>query len=411
VIIPTYNNPDQLFNCVQSMFLYEAVYPVRVIIVNNGDTPVDFHHKNLLVLNPEKNLGWEGGLIEGLKHSESKYVVFANDDILIPRASSRWLSNMVREMELFENLGALGPQSNVVMGKQNMLSFDASARIIPTSFLIGFCIMVRRSALDEVGGVRETESGGDDLDLSMRLRAGGYKLSILSDIFVFHYGFQTGERLHGGPDRPGGWNSREMTEATNAELIRNHGFMAYWETIKNEEFNEFHRIIFGDAPSVDTEADVVRNYINGDENVLELGCGARKTVENAIGVDIVPGGEQSPFIDGISVADVVADVSKPLPFDDESQDCVIARHVLEHCLDTVDVLRNWKQILKPGGRVIISCPDENVLEGVPLNPEHKHAFTADSIASLGAVLGLQEVGREAHYNGTSFTVCLQKEAV
>lgn len=410
IIIPTYDNPDQLHNCVQSMLMYSVVHPIRIIIVNNGEIPVTFVSKDLLVLNPKENLGWEGGLKLGLEHSTSKYVIFANDDIVIPRASFRWVANMVREMELFENLGALGPQSNVVMGKQNMLSFDASNRIVPTSYLIGFCMMLKREALDKAGGVQETDSGGDDLDLSIRLRKAGYKLSIMADVFIFHYGFQTGERLYGTPDKPGGWNSREMTENTNMEIIRKHGFREYWDTVKNDEFHAFFRAVNGpEANSYpDVEGEIVQKFVNGSDNVLELGCGGKKTIPNSTGVDITPKGESTFYIRTPSVADVVADVSKPLPFDEGSQDCVIARHVLEHCLDTVEVLQNWRKVLKPKGRMIISCPDEKAQDGVPLNPEHKHAFTSDSLISLGNLLGMKEVGREVFYNGTSFTVCMEK---
>jgi len=410
IIIPTLDNPDLLYNCVQSMILYSVAHPIRIIIVNNGDTPVEFENDNVIVLNPDKPLGWDGGLIEGLKHSDSKYVVFANDDIFIPRASYKWIANMHREMELFSNVGAIGPSSNTVMGKQNMLSFDAANRVVPTSYLIGFCMMVKREALDKAGGVHHVQSGGDDIDLSIRLRKAGYKLSIMSDVFIYHYGFQTGERLYGGPDKPGGWNSREMTEKTNMELIRKHGFMEYWKTMKNDEFNEFMAQVHGysDKPDIDQESEIVRGFVNGDKNVLELGCGGKKTLEHAIGVDITPKGESNYFIPEASVADVVADVSKPLPFDEDSQDCVIARHVLEHCIDPIDAVNNWKKVLKPHGRLIVSCPDENAQDGIPLNPEHKHAFTPSSIANLGKVLGMEEVGRETMYNGTSFTVCLER---
>jgi SAM-dependent methyltransferase len=410
IIIPTMDNQDMLYNCVQSILLYSVAHPIRIIIVNNGDTPVDFEHENVMVLNPDKNLGWEGGLIEGLKHSNSKYVVFANDDIFIPRASYKWIANMHREMELFSNVGAIGPSSNTVMGKQNMLCFDAANRIVPTSYLIGFCVMLKREALDKAGGVQHVQFGGDDIDLSIRLRKAGYKLSIMSDVFVYHYGFQTGERIHGGPDKPGGWNSRDMTEKTNMELIRKHGFLEYWKTIKNDEFNEFMSQIheYTVNPELDKESEIVRGFVNGHENVLELGCGGRKTLDHAIGVDITPKGESNYFIPEASVADVVADVSKPLPFDDGSQDCVIARHVLEHCIDPIDAVGNWKKVLKPQGRLIISCPDERAQDGIPLNPEHKHAFTPSSVVNLGKVLGMDEVGRESMYNGTSFTVCLER---
>jgi len=105
------------------------------------------------------NLGWTGGLLEGLKHSTSKYVLFANDDIFIPNCSFRWMSQMVRHLALSPQIAAVGPSSNLVMGAQNiwaappLLGYSAS-------YLIGFCMLARRSTLDEVGGVDPADHVG-----------------------------------------------------------------------------------------------------------------------------------------------------------------------------------------------------------------------------------------------------------
>ena len=57
--------------------------------------------------------------------------------------------------------------------------------------------------------------GGDDFDVSIRLRNAGYKLLIDPQSFLVHYGFKTGQRVHGGPDIRGGWNSPKMTDMTH----------------------------------------------------------------------------------------------------------------------------------------------------------------------------------------------------
>lgn len=404
IIIPTYDNVDQLFQCVSSILTHRFEYPVNIIIVNNGKIPIEKNlsmneMKHIKIITPGENLGWIGGLQEGLKHSASKYVVFANDDIYIPRASSRWLKYLIREMEIYSAIGAIGPTSNVVMGMQNIWRF-LPARCYATMFLIGFCILVRREALDRAGGVQDVEYGGDDIDLSIRLRKAGYLLVVKRDVFVYHHGFQTGERIHGGPDKPNGWNSREMTDNVNMELIRKHGFMSWWETLisKSPENGE---------QEIDAEGKIIQQYCNGGVTI-ELGCGGQKTIPAAIGVDIIPKGEQIPYVDAKSVADVVADVSKPLPFKDDYADTVIARQVLEHCLDSVSCLREWRRILKPGGRLLISCPDERLDEGVPINPEHLHAFTAESLESIISLLGFKIFSIEQNYNNISFTMCMEK---
>ena len=270
-------------------------------------------------------------------------------------------------------------------------------------FLIGYCILVRREALDKAGGVQDMEHGGDDIDLSIRLRKAGYILVSRRTEFVYHHGFQTGERVHGKPNQANGWNSREMIENTNMELIRKHGFLEWWETLVQQKSAE------GTAPenSIDAETEIVRKHLNGGI-VVELGCGGKKTVPHAIGVDRIASGNGIPNINAHSEANIVADVEEPLPFADDYADSVIARHVFEHCLDPVRTMTNWKRILKTGGKLIVVCPDEKVDEGVPLNPEHVHAFTADTIKNLAGLLGFEEMAREENYNGVSFTSVLRK---
>lgn len=57
-------------------------------------------------------------------------------------------------------------------------------------------------------------------------------------------------------------------------------------------------------------------------------------------------------------ADVNADVRK-LPFDTASVDVAQAIHVIEHIYywDVQDTLKEWLRILKPGGKLILECPD------------------------------------------------------
>jgi SAM-dependent methyltransferase len=285
------------------------------------------------------------------------------------------------------------------MGVQNIWNGMPSA-IYDTTFLIGFCMLVRREALDKAGGVQDMEFGGDDLDLSIRLRKSGYVLLARRDIFVYHHGFQTGNRIHGDHNAFNGWNSRNMTDNVNMELIRKHGFLEWWNMMINKNISNV-------IEDNDSERKVVKDFLNGDKMVVEVGCGANKTVDYAIGVDIIPKGENNPFISGVSVADVVANVEKEMPFDNKSIDCIIARHILEHVVDPVSVLRLWKSKLKDNGKLIISCPDERLFDSIPMNPEHKHAFTPESLICLSELVGFKGKAVAEGYNGVSFTLHLE----
>ena len=138
IIIPTYDNYQQLIECVNSMLFYRKIYPLKIIIINNGRTEIKMDKKLnewLTIVKPKINLGWEGGLKYGIEHSKSKYIVFANDDIYIPPSSSYWLKDMVSYMDSFPKIGAIGPASNVVAEAQSIFHQPFSFRFI-TNYLI-----------------------------------------------------------------------------------------------------------------------------------------------------------------------------------------------------------------------------------------------------------------------------------
>ena len=64
---------------------------------------------------------------------------------------------------------------------------------------------------------------------------------------------------------------------------------------------------------------------------------------------------------------------------DESYDFLMASHSLEHMVDVTESLRNWLRIVKPGGYLIITVPDEDLYEmgywPSKWNGDHKHTFT------------------------------------
>jgi GT2 family glycosyltransferase/predicted SAM-dependent methyltransferase len=403
IIIPTFNNPDYLAPCLRSIIACYSSVLNKVIVVNNGHCGVrQFvpNHPNIAILQMERNVGWEGGLIAGLKHSKAPFVVFMNDDTKVMPFANTWLQRMLVWFK-HDDVGAVGPSSNVVSGLQNVFH-DIPHKALFVSHLIGFCIMLKRETLDEVGGVDSSLPGGDDIDLSIRLTKAGKKLVCLRDLFIFHHGFKTGEREYGSY-----WNSLEMSTKTNHALIKKHGLKEWYKPLKGH--NEI-------VPAFDTdfsfnlreeEKDVVKGMMK-EGSTIEFGCGAEKTVPEAVGVDIVPKGGVIPFLEGAkSVADIVGDVSEYSS--ENTYDNLIARHVLEHCIDSIKTMRSWLESLAEGGRMIIVVPDQRTLDSIPLNPQHLHGFTPSSLDNIAFVVGLKEVAFKENYNGISFVKVYERE--
>jgi SAM-dependent methyltransferase len=62
---------------------------------------------------------------------------------------------------------------------------------------------------------------------------------------------------------------------------------------------------------------------------------------------------------------------------DESFDFIVSSHCLEHLVDPVEGIMNWFRILKPGGHLVITIPEEDLYEqrAWPSNKNHDHKWT------------------------------------
>lgn len=405
IICPTFNNEEYLNPCVDSIIRNGVLDGLAdLIIVNNGKQDIERaygRYSQITVLTPGDNVGWEGGLVLGMKQTNSPFVVFQNDDTFLPPSSAAFYQRLLTQFQN-DSVAAVGPATTCASGMQSIYHPRCPIRPTEAAMLIFFTVMVRRSHYEAVGGIDTTLPGGDDFDLSIRFRKAGFNLVVDPGAFIIHHGFKTGNRVKGDQTTKGGWNSIEMTERTNKYLIDKHGFKAWWKTVSGLTYED-------GGLAHDLEGDLVRSFVNGDKVVAELGCGPMKTIDRAVGLDRIPKGEVVPHLQGKrSVADIVCDVSQDIPLDDSSVDAVIARHILEHCIDSVGTINKWKRVIRPGGKLIVAVPDERVTRSIPLNPEHVHAFTQESLKNLMNACGFKEIESKPANNGVSFVGCYER---
>lgn len=150
---------------------------------------------------------------------------------------------------------------------------------------------------------------------------------------------------------------------------------------------------------------------------LNLGCGD-KILPGYVNVDVVEArAGMKP--------DVICDLHDLAPFSDDSAEEILSVHVVEHFWrwEIRDVLREWVRVLKPGGRMIVECP--NILSAArsllddPVagaredqagqrtmwvfygDPQwkdplmiHRWGYTPESLRDLLAEAGLREVRQE-----------------
>lgn len=238
IIIPTMDNDQYLRYCISSLLSNTPGVTYRIYIINNGEMGSCDWVKNpaIYIIEAGGNKGWESALQMALEVSKEPLVLFLNDDTVFLPKYRDWLARLVADLEDW-SVGAAGPSSNYVSGPQSIAVAGPPVPLI-ARFLIGFCMLVRRSALDRVGGIT-LDSGADDIDLSIRLRQAGYALICDRSTFVYHYGAKTGERVYGSVFGPGGWYSGEKMAAARAWLINAHGEEAVREVWSAEPLQQY----------------------------------------------------------------------------------------------------------------------------------------------------------------------------
>jgi hypothetical protein len=295
IIIPTFSNQEYLNPCVESILKTGILNDIaKLSIVNNGKQPIKEqmgHLPNVDILEPGENLGWEGGLKYALDRSDEPFVCFQNDDTFLPLVSNRFYQRLLTHFH-DSNVAAVGPSTTVASGMQTIYG-NCPLTTAEVNWLIFFTVMVRRADLDAAGGIDTTLPGGDDFDLSMRFRKMGKKVLLDPASFIIHHGFKTGTRVYGDgyAGVVGGWNSPQMIERVQQALIRKHGFSNFCAYYYSQKVRD---IPLTEAPQ-DIEGTIIRDYVIG-EHVVELGCGGKKTVMEAVGVDRVPKGDLIPNV-------------------------------------------------------------------------------------------------------------------
>lgn len=228
IVIPTWNNPAQLRITLGSL-LERTQLSGEVLVVDNGtgarsalpprpSVPVR-------VLQQERNLGWMGGVNAGLREAQEDLFVMLNDDVLFPQGQ-RWFWDVLLGFLSDERVGAVGPASNMVAGVQSARLLGIP-EVAASSSLMGVCLGMRTADLRTLGGLDEALPGGDDLDLSIRVRAGGRALLAVRRCYLHHWGSQTGQRLFGQD-----WDSPDSMERTNNALIQKHGVRRWFECME-----------------------------------------------------------------------------------------------------------------------------------------------------------------------------------
>lgn len=143
----------------------------------------------------------------------------------------------------------------------------------------------------------------------------------------------------------------------------------------------------------------VMEFINKDMVGVDIGCGNDKVFDTAVGVDsrVMPG------------VDVVADVTKlGGVFSTNKFEYVYSSHCLEHVAYPYEALRQWVDLLLPGGTIVLYLPHKDYYK--VSNPEHLSKFDQLGVEEMLKDIGCDIVCSEMDlgYDRYSFLVVGKK---
>jgi hypothetical protein len=140
----------------------------------------------------------------------------------------------------------------------------------------------------------------------------------------------------------------------------------------------------------DPEEALARYWMSG--RTVEIGAGHNPTPGVDITMDHTLPGQlgTAGCEEGFATKAMVCGDMARLPFADKSFDTLIGRHILEHHVDTLAVLREWGRVTN---KMIIVCPDQQRYPGntVKLDPTHEACFTEWQLVALMQHVGFDTI--------------------
>lgn len=383
VVILSYQDIKTTQNCITSIRKNENLSTLELIVVDNASTDgsakwiaEDETIKGIL---NEENLGFPIACNQGIAVAEKENdILLLNNDTLVPANAFFWL-----RMGLYESkdTATAGSVSNHVANYQTIPEayisdaqyeeYGAKYNVYKEypyelkSWLIAFCALYKRSALENVGYLDEQFSPGnfEDNDLGTRLNQAGYVQRLCINSFVFHYGSKSFSKQKE--------RFMHLFEENEKKYEAKWNYHPYKHTYIRMELLSF-------LPKEWNEK-------NSAKRILEVGCGAGATLGRLKrlypGIDLI-GVEPDEMCASIAqrISPVVAKDIFAVTVDEIGKfDYILLGGIFEHVLDGNALLEKVRTFLKPNGTILASC--YNMTHISVLNEMMKGGFTykADGI--------------------------------
>ncbi|HKQ08476.1 MAG TPA: glycosyltransferase, partial [Blastocatellia bacterium] len=244
IIVCVHNALDDVKHCLDSLVRYTRL-PYSLILVDDGsdeETRGYLSHfatyQGAALIRNEEARGYTYAANQGLRQSRADYAILLNSDTQV---TPDWLDRMVACGESDPRIGLIGPLSNTASWQSVPEIFDgsdwaknelpedltvadmgqtvaqSSARLYPRlPFLNGFCLMIKKKLIDEIGYFDEETFGegyGEENDYSLRAAKAGWQLAVADDVYIYH----SQSRSYSNERR------KELVARSDKALVAKHG--------------------------------------------------------------------------------------------------------------------------------------------------------------------------------------------
>ncbi|MFH1837594.1 MAG: glycosyltransferase family 2 protein [Candidatus Omnitrophota bacterium] len=194
IILLSYESPELLKKCVESVLDNTAV-PSRLIIIDNDSKDPEVKKYISEVCGrgkveiekvfSEENSGFAGGINKGLKLSTAPYVCILNNDCEVYKG---WLKEMIEVASRNKKIGLVNPQSNTFGCCDYASVKDKSGKFVELGHAIGFACLIKKEVLDGIGMLDEAYEGVcyEDTDFSCRAQKAGFISVMAEGAYVYH---------------------------------------------------------------------------------------------------------------------------------------------------------------------------------------------------------------------------------
>lgn len=216
IVILTHNQLDYTKRCLESIAMHTPEAH-ELIVVDNASTDgtveylkawVETHPQHRVIFN-EENKGFSAGNNQGIGLARGEYIMVLNNDTVV---TPGWLGRLLKCANTSPKIGIVGPVTNEISGIQKVESvgYDLSDLAGLNEFseewssrhsgqrleswrVVGFCMLIKRSVIDKIGGFDSRFGLGnfEDDDFCIRANLAGFSCTIAKDCFIHHFGSRT----------------------------------------------------------------------------------------------------------------------------------------------------------------------------------------------------------------------------